>query len=106
VIAHSNRNIFPVIDGKSHFLGIVYLDDVRQYMFRPEFYDKIYIYDILKESDSVLVSDSMESVMDKFETTGAWNLPVLDKNGIYLGFVSKSKIFSSYREQLQQVSHD
>ena len=106
VIAHSNRNIFPVIDGKSHFLGIVYLDDVRQYMFRPEFYDKIYIYDILKESDSVLVSESMESVMDKFETTGAWNLPVLDKNGIYLGFVSKSKIFSSYREQLQQVSHD
>lgn len=106
VIAHSHRNIFPVVDEKNHFLGIVYLDDVRQYMFQPEMYDKIFIYDLLKESDSVLASDRMEKVMEKFETTGAWNLPVLDKNGLYLGFVSKSKIFSSYREQLQQVSHD
>ena len=106
VIAHSHRNVFPVVDDKNHFLGIVYLDDVRQYMFRPEMYDKLFIYDLLKESDSVTVTDRMEKVMDRFETTGAWNLPVLDKNGLYLGFVSKSKIFSSYREQLQQVSHD
>jgi CIC family chloride channel protein len=106
VIARSHRNIFPVVDDKNHFLGIVYLDDVRQYMFQPEMYDKLFIYDLLKEIDSVVVTDRMEKVMDKFETTGAWNLPVLDKNGLYLGFVSKSKIFSSYREQLQQVSHD
>lgn len=106
VISRSNRNIFPVVDGQNHFQGIVYLDDVRQYMFKPEFYDKIYIYNILKESDFIMDSDRMEAVMDKFETTGAWSLPVLDDNGVYLGFVSKSKIFSSYREQLQQVSHD
>lgn len=106
VIAHSHRNIFPVVDTQNHFLGIVYLDDVRQYMFRPEMYDKLLICDLLKESESVTVTDRMETVMDKFETTGAWNLPVLDKNGLYLGFVSKSKIFTSYREQLQQVSHD
>ena len=106
VIAHSHRNIFPVVDDQNHFLGIVYLDDVRQYMFQPEMYDKLFIYDLLKESDSVMATDRMERVMDKFEKTGAWNLPVLDKNGIYLGFVSKSKIFTSYREQLQQVSHD
>ena len=106
VIARSHRNIFPVVDDKNHFLGIVYLDDVRQYMFRPEMYDKLFIFDLLKESDSVTATDRMEKVMDKFETTGAWNLPVLDKNGLYLGFVSKSKIFSAYREQLQQVSHD
>lgn len=106
VIARSHRNIFPVVDDKNRFLGIVYLDDVRQYMFRPEMYDKLFIFDLLKESDSVTATDRMEKVMDKFETTGAWNLPVLDKNGLYLGFVSKSKIFSAYREQLQQVSHD
>ena len=50
--------------------------------------------------------EKMESVMNKFEFTGAWNLPVVDETGKYLGFVSKSKIFSAYREQLQQVSHD
>ena len=76
-------------------------------MFHKEFYDKIYIYNILKDSENfVLDTDRMESVMSKFESTGAWNLPVLDENGVYLGFVSKSQIFTSYREQLQQVSHD
>lgn len=106
-ISKSHRNIFPVVDEDNHFQGIVYLDDVRQYMFHKEFYDKIYIYNILKDSENfVLDTDRMESVMSKFESTGAWNLPVLDENGVYLGFVSKSQIFTSYREQLQQVSHD
>ena len=106
-ISKSHRNIFPIVDDDNHFQGIVYLDDVRQYMFHKEFYDKIYIYNILKDSENfVLDTDRMESVMSKFESTGAWNLPVLDENGVYLGFVSKSQIFTSYREQLQQVSHD
>ena len=44
--------------------------------------------------------------MDKFEKTGAWNLPVVDRNRKYLGFVSKSKIFSAYRSELRQLSQD
>ena len=38
--------------------------------------------------------------MNKFETSGAWNLPVLD-DGKYVGFVSKSKLFSAYRKLLR-----
>lgn len=107
VIAHSKRNIFPVIDSKGVMQGIVNLDDVREVMFDKSKYTTLKVYSLMKQPlDYVNSEEHMESVMSKFEVTGAWNLPVVDKDGIYMGFVSKSKIFSSYREQLKQVSHD
>lgn len=106
VIAHSHRNIFPVVNMEGRMQGIVYLDDVREIMFDRDKYDTR-IYSIMKQvPEFVYCKEKMESVMTKFEFTGAWNLPVVDESGKYLGFVSKSKIFSAYREQLQQVSHD
>jgi chloride channel protein, CIC family len=46
---------------------------------------------------------SMEEVMQLFDQTQAWNLPVV-KDGLYLGFISKSTIFGAYRAQLKQES--
>lgn len=107
VIATSSRNIFPVVDHHNQFQGIVFLDDVRTIMFDQSQYEKVRIPNIMKNAPALVYYDEkMESVMNKFEVTQAWNLPVVDRNNKYLGFVSKSKIFSSYREQLQQVSHD
>ncbi len=107
VIATSSRNIFPVVDHYNQFQGIVLLDDVRTMMFDQSKYESVQIHTIMKNAPSLVYYDEkMESVMNKFELTQAWNLPVVDRNNKYLGFVSKSKIFSSYREQLQQVSHD
>ena len=106
-IASSERNIFPVMDAEGHFLGVVFLNDVREVMFDTSQYYTHKISEYLKSAPATInVGEKMESVMDKFEITGAWNLPVLDDEGRYVGFVSKSKIFSSYREQLQEVSHE
>ncbi|MDD2595581.1 MAG: chloride channel protein [Bacteroidales bacterium] len=106
-IATSHRNIFPVVDDLNRFQGYVSLDDVRTIMFDTDQYDNVKIYSIMKSAPAFVYDDEkMESVMKKFEYTQAWNLPVLDDENKYLGFVSKSKIFSSYREQLQQVSHE
>ena len=106
MIAHSHRNIFPVVNGAGKMQGIVFLDDVREIMFDKDKYDR-HIYTFMKQvPEFVYCKEKMESVMNKFEFTGAWNLPVVDETGNYMGFVSKSKIFSAYREQLQQVSHD
>lgn len=107
VIAHSKRNLFPVVDRNNVIQGILLLDDVREVMFDTSRYDNEYVYTYMKEApEYVYHNESMESVMNKFEYTGAWNLPVVEEDMTYLGFVSKSKIFSAYREQLQQVSHD
>ena len=76
-------------------------------MFDRSQYDKVKVYNLMKSVPAfVYMDEKMDSVMNKFESTGAWNLPVLDDENKYLGFVSKSKIFSSYRDQLKAVSDE
>ena len=107
VVAESNRNIFPVVDSRKHFQGYVSLEDIRRDMFTVELYNTQHVYNYMKSAPAyVYVDEKMDSVMKKFEITGAWNLPVVEHDRTYLGFVSKSKIFSAYRTQLKQVSHD
>lgn len=107
VVSQSKRNIFPVIDSRNHFQGFVSLEDIRRDMFKYDQYDKLHVYNFMRSAPAyVYDDDKMDAVMIKFEQTGAWNLPVVNHERVYLGFVSKSKIFSAYREQLKQVSHD
>ena len=106
-VSKSSRNIFPVIDSKKHFQGYVSLEDIRKDMFKKDLYDSMHVYNFMRSTpEYVYIDEKMDTVMAKFEKTGAWNLPVVDKDRTYLGFVSKSKIFSAYRDQLKQVSHD
>ena len=106
-VSKSSRNIFPVIDSKKHFQGYVSLEDIRKDMFKKDLYDSLHVYNFMRSTpEYVYIDEKMDAVMAKFEKTGAWNLPVVDKDRTYLGFVSKSKIFSAYRDQLKQVSHD
>ncbi len=107
VVAESKRNIFPVVDSRNHFQGFVSLEDIRRDMFKKELHSEQHVYNYMKSAPAyVYVDEKMDSVMIKFEQTGAWNLPVVEHDRTYIGFVSKSKIFSAYRNQLKQVSHD
>lgn len=106
VISKSNRNLFPVVNNNGELLGIVLLDEIRNIMFRPDLYRKMYVRRFMSMPPArVEVGASMESVMKTFDRTGAWNLPVVE-NGKYVGFVSKSKIFNSYRRVLRHYSED
>lgn len=106
VISKSNRNLFPVVNDNDELLGIVLLDDIRNIMFRPDLYRKMYVRRFMSMPPSrIEVGESMENVMKTFDRTGAWNLPVVE-NGKYVGFVSKSKIFNSYRRVLRHYSED
>ena len=76
-------------------------------MFKKDLYTSQHVFNFMKSAPAyVYVDEKMDSVMKKFEQTGAWNLPVVERDRTYVGFVSKSKIFSAYRDQLKQVSHD
>ncbi|MBE6287088.1 MAG: chloride channel protein [Mediterranea massiliensis] len=106
-ISSSRRNIFPVTDKENKLIGIVLLDDIRNIMFRQELYHRFNVSRFMTSAPARLLStDSMERVMQKFDDTKAWNLPVVDEDGKYLGFVSKSKIFNSYRQVLVHFSED
>ncbi len=107
VVARSERNIFPVLDSKDRFQGYVSLDAIRQDMFQTHLYGKRHVYNYMRTAPEYIQPDeNMDSVMRKFEKTGAWNLPVVDSDRRYCGFLSKSKIFSAYREELKDFSQD
>lgn len=106
VVSQSKRNIFPVTNENGSLEGIVLLDDIRQIMFDPSQYDEVLVKELMsKYPASVSSSDSMDLVMEKFNSTRAWNLPVIDQ-GKYVGFVSKSKLFNAYRKVLQNFSDE
>ncbi len=106
-ISTSRRNIFPVTDKDGVLIGVVLLDDIRNIMFRHELYHRFTVDKLMTSAPARLHhEDSMEQVMHTFDETGAWNLPVVDADGKYLGFVSKSKIFNAYRHVLVTFSEE
>lgn len=104
-VSSSKRNIFPVISEGDIFEGVVTLDDIRGDMFDRELYNSMKVLDYMSKAPELIYMDEpVSTVLKKFDKSGAWNLPVVTKGGKYLGFVSKSKIFSEYREMLKSNS--
>ena len=102
----SKRNIFPVVDSAKALQGIVTLDDIRHIMFDVEKQKNIRVRQLMHSPPEILFStENMQSAMEKFERSGAWNLPVVE-NKTYLGFVSKAKIFNAYRKKLQRQKEE
>ena len=107
VISKARRNMFPVVDGRGTLLGIVVLDDIRNIMFRQELYHRFTVSRFMTTPPArINIDDSMETVMKKFDDTKAWNLPVVDGEGKYKGFLSKSRILNSYRQMLVDYSEE
>ena len=100
-IAKSSRSMFPVVNSEGVLLGLVLVDNIRNIMFRPELYERFRVSRFMVSPPARIVNDMpMEKIMHIFDDTKAWNLPVVDTEGKYIGFVSKSKIFNAYREVL------
>jgi CIC family chloride channel protein len=104
VISRARRNVFPVVDPAGVLVGIVQLDDVRVDMFEPSKYDTPISNYMIEPPDRILPTEQVASVLKSFDETGMWTLPVVDKEGRYLGFLSKSRILAAYREQLVEIS--
>lgn len=107
VVAKTKRNIFPVVNAADRLVGIVFLDDIRHMMFRQELYHRFTVAKLMRSVPVRLsIEEPMEAVMRKFEETNAWNLPVEDTAGNYIGFISKSAIFTAYRKTLLDFTSD
>lgn len=107
VVSKGKRNIFPVVNSGNRLVGIIYLDDIRHVMFRQELYHRYNVASLMREvPERLSIEEPMEAVMRKFEETGAWNLPVEDVSGEYIGFISKSAIFTAYRKTLLEFTSD
>jgi len=106
VISQSKRNIVPVVDEENKLQGIVFINDIREIMFKRELYDDVYVKELMfMPSPTVSPDESMEDVARKFQTTNHYNLPVI-KDDKYVGFVSRANVFSAYRDLLSKFSED
>ena len=106
-ISKAKRNMFPVVDARGILLGVVMMDDIRNIMFRQELYHRFTVGRFMVVPPArINIDDSMEEVMRKFDETKAWNLPVVDEEGKYKGFLSKSRVLNTYRQTLVDFSED
>ena len=103
IISTARRNIFPVIDNFGRLIGVVQLDDLREDMFKHERYGRPISDYMIPPPDKIIEHESILSVMEKFDDKHTWMLPVVDKQGRYIGFISKSRILNAYREQLVKI---
>jgi len=106
VVTESKRNVFPVIKPDRTFLGVVFINDIRNIIFKPELYETTFVHQLMFMPDAcVEIDETMEDVAQKFQTSSNYNLPVLDK-GKYVGFVSKANVFAAYRKIVKEFSQD
>ena len=106
-IAGSDAAVLPVIDRQGRFQGMVDVASTRRVLFDSDKYDKLHVYNIMESApDFIYSGEKMESVMDKFERTGAWRLPVIDADRKYLGFISKSRLLMAYRAELKEIASE
>jgi CIC family chloride channel protein len=106
VVADSTRNIYPVVDDEENFYGIIFLDHIRHTMFKPDLYETTTVRSLLfKPSKVVDINDDMETVAQKFQHSGKYNLVVIDGDK-YVGFVSRANVFSQYRDNLREFSEE
>ena len=97
----SEKNIFAVVGADEKFLGIIELNDIKQNLFQQELLDSVSVQSIMKKPRAILfVTQDMHSVMENFDVTQSWYLPVLSSEKKFIGFISKSKLFNKYREIL------
>lgn len=102
LVKKSKRNIFPVVNADGELEGIVTLDEIRDIMFDEKLRRTTEVRTLMTRPPAfVSLQEKMQSVMNKFELTQAWNLPVVE-DGKYYGFISKSRIFNAYRTKLKQ----
>jgi CIC family chloride channel protein len=104
IITRAHRNIFPVVEKDNTFRGIVKMDDIRHIMFNQEMYDSVYVRDLMFMPQNVIdPKDTMEEIARKFQVSDRYNIAIIEK-GKYLGFVSRAKLFSTYRKLLSDFS--
>ena len=103
-IQDNNAAVVAVLDRKGRFQGYIDVGNIRKYLLRTDLYDTLKVVNVMEQAPALIMADEkMESVMRKFDTTGAWRLPVVDDDRHYLGFISRSRLLMAYREELKMI---
>ena len=107
IVSQTDAAVMAVLDSKGRFQGMVDLTTARKVLLDPSKYDSWHVYNIMESApDYIHAGEKMDSVMRKFDRTGAWRLPVIDEDRRYLGFISKSRLLTAYRDELKEIASE
>jgi len=107
VIANSKRNVFPVTDEADTFIGVVSLDEIRKDIFSTDLYDTVFVHQLMFMPECTITpKESMESVVKKFRSSGYYNMPVVDSENKYIGFISRANLYTNYKDIIEEISED
>ena len=106
-VTDSTAAVLPVLDGQNRFQGMIDVGNIRRYLLRTDQYDKLRARNIMENAPVLIFKgEKMDSIMAKFDKTGAWRLPVVDQDHRYLGFISRSRLLMAYRDELKEISNE
>ena len=106
-VTDSTAAVLPVLDGQNRFQGMIDVGNIRRYLLRTDQYDKLKARNLMENAPTLIfMGEKTDSIMAKFDKTGAWRLPVVDKDRKYLGFISRSRLLMAYRDELKEISNE
>ena len=107
VVSETTAGVIAVLDSDGRFRGMVDVASIHKMLVSVDKYDKVRVYSLMEQAPAIIYSgEKMEDVMSKFDRTGAWRLPVVTDDGTYLGFISRSRVLTAYREELKKISQE
>ena len=105
LIVNGKKNTFAVLDDQNILKGILTMDDLRPLLLNKD-KEELSISKLMKAPPAVIYPKNDPLVIiQAFDDTGVWNLPVVSENNEFIGFISKSTILTSYRQLLKEYSN-
>ncbi len=105
VLSNSDSAFLPVLDQGGRLLGEIDLTKIRNIVFRPELYRKMRASQVMTPLPAILYrNEPMTEVMRKFDTTNASVLPVVDINNVLQGYITRTRLYRTYRKVVADFS--
>jgi CIC family chloride channel protein len=106
VLQTSTHNTFPVVSLEGKFMGLVVFSNVKELVLQDSVRDKVTMFQIMSKPSGIIQhQDSVSDILEKFDRTSAFRLPVLEGER-YIGFITKGTLLGEYRKEILKGSSE
>lgn len=104
-LSSSRNDYMPVLNENGDLLGEIDITKLRYIIFRTELYHRFHVSQLMTPPAAILgANDPMEDVMKTFDRTGAQYLPVVNVDNHLVGYISRARLYSMYRQLVADFS--
>ena len=104
-LSSSRNDYMPVLNENGDLLGEIDITKLRYIICRTELYHRFHVSQLMTPPAAILgANDPMEDVMKTFDRTGAQYLPVVNVDNHLVGYISRARLYSMYRQLVADFS--